>query len=92
MAVRTISVALPFNQSLADTAVQFNRACQTVLDYGSRQKVTRKLFLNNATYKQVRESLPSLPSALVQTARDEASEMLKRYKKRHKGQFGRIRK
>ena len=90
MAFRTISVALPFNQSLADTAVQFNRACQMVLDYGSRQKVTRKLFLNNATYKQVRESMPSLPSALVQTARDEASEMLKRYKKRHKGHFGHI--
>jgi len=83
---------LSYNQTLADTAVQYNRACQMVLDYGSQNKVTRKLFLNNATYKQVREALPQLPSALVQTARDEASEMLKCYKKRHKGRFGHIQK
>jgi len=62
-----------------------------VLDYGSQHKTVRKLYLNQGTYKQVREAVPLLPSALVQTARDEASEMLKHYKKTHK-RFGHIRK
>ena len=75
---RTVKVKLPFEQSLLQTAVAFNRACQTVLDYGSTNKTHNKDRLNKATYKQVRTAIPNLPSALVQTARDEASEMLKR--------------
>ncbi|OGD45716.1 hypothetical protein A3K70_00125 [Candidatus Bathyarchaeota archaeon RBG_16_48_13] len=71
-------MALPFEQSLLQTAVAFNRACQTVLDYGSEHKVYNKNVLNKATYPQVRREMPNLPSALVQTARDEASEMLLR--------------
>jgi hypothetical protein len=34
--------------------------------------------LNRETYKTVREEIPTLPSALVQTARDMVSEILKR--------------
>jgi len=75
---RTVKVKLPFEQSLYQTAVAFNQACQTVLDYGSTHKTHNKDRLNKATYKQVRTAIPNLPSALVQTARDEASEMLKR--------------
>ena len=75
---RTIKVALPFEQSLLQTAVAFNRACQTVLYYGSEHKVYNKNVLNKATYQRVRKEVPNLPSALVQTARDEASEMLLR--------------
>ena len=75
---RTVKVKLPFEQSLYQTAVAFNKACQTVLDYGSTHKTHNKDKLNKATYKQVRTAIPNLPSALVQTARDEASEMLKR--------------
>jgi IS605 OrfB family transposase len=75
---RTIKVKLPFEQALFQTAVAFNKACQTVLDYGSKNKTHNKNKLNKATYQQVREAVPNLPSALVQTARDEASEMLKR--------------
>src|ERR1035441_2002853 len=75
---RTVKVKLPCEQSLYQTAVAFNRACQTVLDYGSTNKIHNKDRLNKATYKQVRTAIPNLPSALVQTARDEASEMLKR--------------
>ena len=75
---RTIKVALPFEQSLLQTAIAFNKACQTVLDYGSEHKVYNKNVLNKATYPQVRKEVPNLPSALVQTARDEASEMLLR--------------
>jgi len=91
MPVRTISVPLPYSQVLVDTAAQFNKACQMVLDCGSLHKTARKLYLNSATYKSVREALPHLPSALVQTARDEASEMLKNYRRRH-GCFGHVEK
>jgi len=75
---RTVKVKLPFEQSLLQTAVAFNKACQIVLDYGSTNKTYNKDKLNKATYHQVRDSIPNLPSALVQTARDEASEMLLR--------------
>ena len=75
---RTIKVALPFEQSLLQTAIAFNKACQTVLNYGSEHKVYNKNVLNKATYPKVRKEVPNLPSALVQTARDEASEMLLR--------------
>jgi len=69
---------LPFEQSLFQTAIAFNKACQIVLDYGSKHKTYNKDKLNKATYHQVRDAIPNLPSALVQTARDEASEMLLR--------------
>jgi IS605 OrfB family transposase len=75
---RTVKVKLPFESSLFQTAVAFNRACQTVLDYGSEHKIYNKDKLNKATYRKIREAIPNLPSALVQTARDEASEMLMR--------------
>jgi len=39
-----------------------------------------KTRLNRATYKDLREKYPTLPSALHQTARDQASDMLKRLK------------
>jgi len=75
---RTVKVKLPFESALVQTAIAFNRACQIVLDYGSEHETFNKDKLNKATYRQVREAIPNLPSALVQTARDEASEMLLR--------------
>lgn len=58
------------------TAKAFNEVCQRVLDYGYETRTYNKSKLNKATYHQIR-SVSNLPSALVQTARDEASEMLK---------------
>ena len=75
---RTVKVALPCDNALLQTAIAFNRACQIVLDYGSQAKTFNKNKLNRETYRTTRERVPNLPSALVQTARDEASEMLKR--------------
>jgi IS605 OrfB family transposase len=75
---RTIKVALPFEDALVQTALAFNAACQIVLNYGSQCKTYNKNTLNKATYRKAREAIPILPSALVQTARDEASEMLRR--------------
>jgi IS605 OrfB family transposase len=76
--LRTLKVSLPADPALVQTAHAFNHACQIALDYGSQHKTSNKNVLNRATYHQVRETLPYLPSALVQTARDQASEILRR--------------
>jgi IS605 OrfB family transposase len=76
--LRTIKVAFAVDSALVLTALAFNQACQEVLDYGFQHRTYDKNVLNKATYRRVREALPSLPSALVQTARDEASEILRR--------------
>jgi predicted transposase len=67
---RTVKVALPLDTALVQTALAFNEACQTVLNYGSQQRTFNKNILNKATYHEIRGSVPILPSALVQTARD----------------------
>jgi hypothetical protein len=80
---RTIKVALPLDTALVETALEFNEACQMALNYDSQHGTFNKNALNKATYRQVRVALPNLPSALVQTARDEASEILKRTRCAH---------
>ncbi|MCL4323465.1 MAG: RNA-guided endonuclease TnpB family protein [Candidatus Thermoplasmatota archaeon] len=77
---RTIKLKLPYDASLLETGRQFREACQIVLDYGFLEKTFNKNKLNRGTYKDVREKIPTLPSALVQTARDTASESLKQTK------------
>jgi len=77
---RTIKLKLPYDKSLFETGMQFRKACQIVLDYGVSAKTFNKNKLNRATYKDVRRAIPTLPSALVQTARDTASEVLKQTK------------
>jgi len=74
---RTIKLKLPYDSSLVETGKQFMKACQIVLDYGFAEKTYNKNKLNRGTYRDVREKIPTLPSALVQTARDTASESLK---------------
>jgi putative transposase len=76
--LRTIKVALPLDTALVETALAFNEASRIVLNYGSQHGTFNKNALNKATYRQVLVALPNLPSALVQTARDEASEILRR--------------
>ncbi len=81
---RTIKLKLPYDNSLLETGRQFKEACQIVLDYGFSAQTFNKNKLNRATYKDVRKAIPSLPSALVQTARDTASESLKQTKLKRK--------
>ena len=71
---------MPYDSSLLETGKQFREACQIVLDYGFSEKTFNKNKLNRGTYREVREKIPTLPSALVQTARDTASESLKQTK------------
>lgn len=92
--IRTIKIQLEKSNNLIQTVRVFNQACQKVLDYGFDNKMINKTHLNRGTYKDVRHKYPTLPSALVQTARDQASDMLKRDKFKHqikKKQYSSIR-
>lgn len=82
--LRTIKIKLNGSNDLLQTVRVFNIACQEVLDYGYGAKDYNKTRLNRETYKSIREKYPTLPSALVQTARDQASDMLKCDKYKHK--------
>ncbi|MGC9122458.1 MAG: hypothetical protein ACP5IB_00045 [Thermoplasmata archaeon] len=74
---RTIKLTLSYDRSLIEKAKQFRKAVQIVLDYGFENKTFNKNGFNKGTYRTVRERIPTLPSALVQTATDNASEALK---------------
>lgn len=65
-------------EPLLKTANMYTQACQLALDYGFRNKTCNKKKLNAGTYRHIRKQLPLLPSSLVQCARDQAAEMLKR--------------
>ena len=74
---RTIKLKLPYDKSLLETGERFREACRKVLDYGFSAHTFNKNKLNGATYEDIRKAIPTLPSALVQTARDTASESVK---------------
>jgi IS605 OrfB family transposase len=77
---RTLKIKLDKSNELIQTAKLWNAACQDVIDYGFAAHDYNKTRLNRATYKDLRGKYPTLPSALLQTARDQASDMLKRLK------------
>ena len=65
-------------QELEHTIKTFNQICQHIIDYGWEQKTWNKNKLHYGTYKILREKYPKFSSAMLQTARDQASEILKR--------------
>lgn len=67
-------------EPLLKTAAMYTQACQLTLNYGFRNKTCNKKELNAGTYRHVRRKLPLLPASLVQCARDQAAELLKREK------------
>ncbi len=76
---RTVKVQLGGDTSpLLTTAQMYTSACQIALNYGFEHRTYNKNDINTGTYRVTREKIPQLPSGLVQTARDQASEMLKR--------------
>lgn len=77
---RTLKIKLDKSNELIQTARLWNAACQDVIDYGFAAHEYNKTRLNRATYQDLRMKYPTLPSALLQTARDQASDMLKRLK------------
>ena len=80
---RTIEICLERTADLVQTVSVFNQACQRILDWGQANKQYNKTTLHRATYRDIRTDFPSLPSALVQTARDQASEILRQDKFKH---------
>jgi len=91
---RTIKIKLDKSNELIQTARLWNAACQDVINYGFAAHDYNKTRLNKATYKDLRKTYSTLPSALLQTARDQASDMLKRLKfesKPLKHPFGSVR-
>lgn len=78
---RTIKMKLVGNvDPLVKTAALYTDACQLALNYGFKNKTHSKNKINAGTYEQTRRQMPQLPSGLVQCARDQAAEMLKRGK------------
>jgi putative transposase len=65
-------------KELEYTVKTFNQICQHIIDYGWEQKTWNKNKLHYGTYKILREKYPKFSSAMLQTARDQASEILKR--------------
>ena len=75
---RTLKIKLDRSNELIQTSKLWNAACQYVIDYRFAVHDYNKTRLNGAAYKDLRNKYPTLPSALHQTARDQASDMLKR--------------
>ena len=73
----TIKLKLPYDKSLLETGERFREASQKVLDYSFSAHTFNKNKLNRAIYEDIRKAIPTLPSALVHTARDTTSETLK---------------
>ncbi|MEK6888403.1 MAG: transposase [Candidatus Aenigmatarchaeota archaeon] len=75
---RTISLKLPYDKSLNKTTEIFNRAVQDCIDIGWEIKTFNKNELHEQSYRLLRKTYPTLQSSLVQCARDQASDILKR--------------
>jgi len=62
----------------------YNQICQEIIDFGWKESSFNKTVLHNGTYKSLRLKYPKFSSAMVQTARDSAGEILKRTMKKNK--------
>jgi len=72
---RTIRIQIE-NQDLKETIDQYFQAYCLCIDKGMELHTSNKKKIHNATYYPIRKMYPSIPSALVQTIRDVASENL----------------
>jgi len=75
---RTITIKIPHNESVVKTVNIFNRAVQDCIDIGWGLKTFNKNELHEFSYRLIRKTYPALQSSLVQCARDQASDILKR--------------
>jgi IS605 OrfB family transposase len=78
---RTIKLKLGVSEEdkevLRKTIILFNTVFNEVAQYGFEHKTHSKVSIHHATYNDIREMHPELPSSLVQGARDVACEALK---------------
>ena len=86
--IRTIKVKLEVSpdgcESLLQTMRDYTVAFNTCADWGFKNHSASKINCHKATYQSIRQSVPNLPSSLVQGARDCACEALKAIKCSHK--------
>lgn len=80
----TITIKLGKYQEFESTMKTYNNICQEIIDYGWDNQTYNKNKLHYGTYKNIREKYPKFSSGMVQTARDNASEILKRTMKSKK--------
>ena len=72
---------------LMETLEQYKCCMNAVLEYGFQNKSTSGQHLHDATYRDLRNQYPELPSALVCVARVKATEVLKSIKTKTKNKF-----
>jgi len=72
----TLKIKPDKSNELIQTAKIWNAACQDVMDFGFAAHDYNKTRLNRAKCSYLRDKHPTLPSALIQTARD--GDMLER--------------
>lgn len=75
------------HEVLMETLEQYKHCVDKVFEYGFKNRSTAGQALHNATYRELRNEYPSLPSALVCCARVKATEALKTIKSQTKGKW-----
>ncbi len=80
----TVSIKLDYYREFEETMKTYNKICQEIINFGWEQKSFNKNVLHNGTYKTLRLKYTKFSSAMVQTARDNAGEILKRLIKKNK--------
>ncbi len=80
----TISIKLDNFVEFKETMKIYNHICQEIINYGWKEGSYNKTTLHNGTYKSLRLKYFKFSSAMVQTARDNAGEILKRTMKKNK--------
>jgi len=81
---RAVKIKLVNEPALIETICQYSKIKQITCDYGLKKKTYNKNKLHKWLYKKLRKQFPDMPSAILQTARDVASETLKRTKFKNK--------
>lgn len=91
---RVVSLSIPLTNEIFETIRQYNTICNLHIGKCFELKTGSKAKLHQTLYRNIREQYPEFPSALIQSARDNAIEMLKgnKYKaKTRKDSFSSIR-
>jgi len=81
---RAVKIKLVNEPALIETIRQYSKIKQITCDVGLKKKTYNKNKLHKWLYKKLRKQFPNIPSAILQTARDVASESLRKTKLKKK--------
>ncbi len=82
--IRTVIIKLGVVKELESTMSTFNKTCQEIINFGYENHTFNKNKLHKRTYNLLRKKYPRIQSSLLQTSRDQASDMLKKLKLKQK--------